>query len=700
MWERLVLFLSIRKNEYIMNQSVLKGDAIFNDLSQSLNAAKTRIVVVSAWFTDQQLLDILLIKQREGVFVSVVIGDNKDNDKLDFEELLASGGELTRIKGKGYGMMHQKYCVIDDRLGFHGSYNWSVNARTNNSESVIKTDHKSTIEDLLKDFKKLTMIKEDLDVEVKGKTRLLDKLLKRDKGKQAILAKETDEEAELSSSKVNDNPVVLVDNHISIDDVFRSIISAEAKKTDEESLKKKGYNLSKEVSGDHNVLTKSMDSLYHVYISDNAENVELKEKLTQKIDKKKDELIQLEEIDRSKKNDSDEIRDVTKQKELSFEKVALEKEQELTRKDIELTEKTIQAIKEKITDIKDQVLGLELDFMKPAFNWFAFIPLALFVLGLGIYLMLFYSSSLYIMIYSYQDAMALIKAGVPMADINPQVFESAALSKSFQKEGIAGIFIVLFFFVPLVIAYVSHLREDIEAKKSYKDYVKMVFCYLVVIFIDGFIAAKVTSTIINIKIEAKQLPPDFELTLSELFVDLNFWLVFCLGALPFIFLSVLIEKLSIFFKGRSPETEKKKLKHHKKTLVKKSIAYEHEVDELINVVKTKEKEVVRLKNDIIQVDKKISFLPIEMDHIKTATNNLIDKRIEFIVSKASLFLNDIDNDNISVSFSTLNHRISSFVSGWNEWLHDEYSIDKARLMSDSAHKIIDQWLEEKATVIK
>ena len=37
-------------------------------------------------------------------------------------------------------------------LAFHGSYNWSVNARTNNSESVIKTDHSNTVNDLIKDF--------------------------------------------------------------------------------------------------------------------------------------------------------------------------------------------------------------------------------------------------------------------------------------------------------------------------------------------------------------------------------------------------------------------------------------------------------------------------------------------------------------------------------------------------------------------
>ena len=671
-----------------MKQSVIKGEDIFKDLSQSLSNAKNNILVVTAWFTDQELLSILEIKQKEGIPVSVVIGDNKENEKLNFNDLIGFGGTLTKIKGKGYGMMHQKYCVIDNNTAYHGSYNWSVNARKNNSESVIKTDHTDTIQDLLNDFKMLTMVKEEEQSVPKVKTNsFINKLFgKRNLDKEIVIP-----QIENNTQEV-DNAV------ISIDDIYKSIISAEAKKTDFDSLKSKGYALSKEVSGDHNVLTKSMNSLYHLYISDNAENVELKDKLIQKINQKTEELIQLEEIERAKKMASDEVYDLTKQKEYSFEKTKLEQELDLTNKDIEAHTKSIETLKDKINKVKDQIIGLELEFMKPAFNWLAFLPYLIFILGLGTFLMLFYSSSLYIMIYSLQDSMELIKAGVPLEDINPQVFESRALSKSFGKEGIAGYFIVLFFFVPLVIAYISHLKDDLKEKRNFWDYTKMGLCYVVVFFIDVFIAAKVTNTIVEIKKEAKQLAPDYVLTFNELITDLNFWLVFCLGAIPFIFLAILIDKLSIFFKERSPETEKKKLKFQKKALDKKTKEYIAEIDEFEVKIKDKEREVVRIKNEIVQVENKMTFLPLEVNNQKAANGNLIDKRIEYIKNKASLFLNDIDNDNISISFSTLNHRISAFIEGWIEWLHDEYSIEKATLMSESAEKTIDRWLEEKSTV--
>lgn len=678
-----------------MEQSVLKGSDIFLNLSKDLNKAKKSIVVVTAWFTDQTLLDILVLKLNNDVEVSVVISENRENNKLDFTQYLNSGGYLKRIKNKkGYGMMHQKYCIIDNEIVFHGSYNWTLNARKNNSESVIKTNHKSTIQDLIEDFKKMTIVnkEENESPEIKeGKknSTFLYKLF----GKNNKENEQKDIEKENTSFNLNNG-------NISINDIFTSIISAEAKKTDVDNLKQKGVELCKEVSGDHNVLSKSMNSLYHIYISDNAENIELKEKLVLKIKKKKEELIQLEEIDRAKKIASDEVYDLTKQKEYNFEKASLNSELELTNKDIEGKNKLIESLKNKIANIREEIMALELDFMKPPFNWYKFLPILFFILGLGAYLMLFYSSSLYIMLYSAQDSMELIKEGVPLSDINPQVFESNAISKSFNKEGLAGYFVTLFFFVPLVIAYISHMKSDLREKRNGFDYLKMVLCYLIVFFIDAFIAVKVTNTIIDIKKEAKQIDPNFELTFGELLTDLNFWLVFCLGALPFIFLSILMDNLSNFFKERSPETEKKRLRHQKKGLVKNINDNNVEIDKIIEEIKIKEKEVVRIKNEIIQIDKKITFLPIEINNRKTSNDNLIDKRIEYIKNKASLFLNDIENDNITISTTTLNHRISAFLEGWNEYLHSQYAIPIAISKSEEAVKTIDKWLEEKTSVTK
>lgn len=144
-----------------MKQRVIKGQEIFSEISKSLKEAKREILVVVAWFTDQELLSILTEKLKENVAVKIVIGKNKDNEKLDFSRFQSLGGSLKRVKGKGFGMMHEKYCVIDRKEAFHGSYNWTINAKKNNSESVIVTNHGETVRNLIENFNETNIFKKD-----------------------------------------------------------------------------------------------------------------------------------------------------------------------------------------------------------------------------------------------------------------------------------------------------------------------------------------------------------------------------------------------------------------------------------------------------------------------------------------------------------------------------------------------------------
>jgi hypothetical protein len=125
---------------------------IFHKIEKELRLARKEILVAAAWFTDNDLLEILLNKRKEGVVVDLILADNPGNEKLDFDQLSEQGASVLKIKNVGYGMMHQKFCVIDRKIAIHGSYNWSVNAKKNNHESVIVTNHKETVEKLVRCF--------------------------------------------------------------------------------------------------------------------------------------------------------------------------------------------------------------------------------------------------------------------------------------------------------------------------------------------------------------------------------------------------------------------------------------------------------------------------------------------------------------------------------------------------------------------
>ncbi|RVZ82948.1 phospholipase D-like domain-containing protein, partial [Helicobacter pylori] len=47
---------------------------------------------------------------------------------------------LKAKNGNYYGIMHQKVAIIDDKIVFLGSANWSKNAFENNYEVLLKTD--------------------------------------------------------------------------------------------------------------------------------------------------------------------------------------------------------------------------------------------------------------------------------------------------------------------------------------------------------------------------------------------------------------------------------------------------------------------------------------------------------------------------------------------------------------------------------
>src|SRR5690348_221107 len=107
----------------IKQELITDNEEIFNRIKSELNNAKSEILVVTSWFTDKDLLDVL-VEKAKNIKVDLIIGDKEENNKLDFEQIKRAGGEYVKIQNSGYGLMHQKYCVIDKSLAIHGSYNF------------------------------------------------------------------------------------------------------------------------------------------------------------------------------------------------------------------------------------------------------------------------------------------------------------------------------------------------------------------------------------------------------------------------------------------------------------------------------------------------------------------------------------------------------------------------------------------------
>lgn len=100
---------------------------------EELNKAINTIYVCVAWFTDEELRDVLLKKLKEGVDVRVISYQDGVNKKhgVDFKEI-----PYHKRRGDRGGIMHRKYCIIDNHITISGSYNWTDNASEHNDENI------------------------------------------------------------------------------------------------------------------------------------------------------------------------------------------------------------------------------------------------------------------------------------------------------------------------------------------------------------------------------------------------------------------------------------------------------------------------------------------------------------------------------------------------------------------------------------
>lgn len=127
--------------KFFLTRTILKEETVafpaFEEIRQliidELKKAVNTIYVCVAWFTDEELRDVLLTKLNEGVDVRVITYQDGVNKKhgVDFKEI-----PNIKIRGERGGIMHRKYCIIDNHVTISGSYNWTDNASEHNDENI------------------------------------------------------------------------------------------------------------------------------------------------------------------------------------------------------------------------------------------------------------------------------------------------------------------------------------------------------------------------------------------------------------------------------------------------------------------------------------------------------------------------------------------------------------------------------------
>lgn len=136
-----------------MNKSYFED--IEMHIIEEIMGAKKEIDLAVAWLTNVQLIKCLRYKRENGVAIKIIINDDKINKNVDLDSLKDAGCEI--IMAHKRGIMHVKFCIIDDKIVISGSFNWTKNAEENNQEQItITKDDVDEVGSFKKRFNELT----------------------------------------------------------------------------------------------------------------------------------------------------------------------------------------------------------------------------------------------------------------------------------------------------------------------------------------------------------------------------------------------------------------------------------------------------------------------------------------------------------------------------------------------------------------
>jgi hypothetical protein len=132
--------------------------------------SKKEIQIAMAWFTNHEIFNLLIEKAKEIPVHLIVINDDINNrpDGLNFQKFIDNGGNF--YFGLPEYPMHNKYCIIDNKVLITGSYNYTYLAENINSENIIVFNgasdiiesYKVNFFELLRNNKSITSISEHL----------------------------------------------------------------------------------------------------------------------------------------------------------------------------------------------------------------------------------------------------------------------------------------------------------------------------------------------------------------------------------------------------------------------------------------------------------------------------------------------------------------------------------------------------------
>lgn len=134
---------------------------IQDQIREILNEAKYSIRVAMYNFNDDSLFRTICHKAEQGIEVEILLDSKSDQNeyilKVLSPRLASAGGSIflyNNVSGN-FSIMHNKFCIIDDKMFLTGSYNWTYNAAKYSNENIVIVDDFQATFEYTKKFNQL-----------------------------------------------------------------------------------------------------------------------------------------------------------------------------------------------------------------------------------------------------------------------------------------------------------------------------------------------------------------------------------------------------------------------------------------------------------------------------------------------------------------------------------------------------------------
>lgn len=620
-----------------MNDIITYGVAIKSKIIDQINAAQQTIYLAMAWFTDKEIANAIILAHKRGVTIEIILSANTQNQAVT-EILQANHISVHTFKTNDErGIMHHKFCLIDGYISMNGSYNYTYNASQNNVENILISDSRELYTQLFNEFEDIKQVMKRNDITNNLNIDMAN-----------------------TPPKSNNSFSTRLENI-----VYQSIDSKQI----EEYYYHWGKEKSEQSKGNIDIFKTEYE-----YIKTKISTYATDENLNHK----KDQLISnIKVAFENEKNDLEEQnknRIEAYQKEYELEKKSiLENIEHFKNEKRQLEDGEITTINKKMDLQTLEKQQIEENFIVSKFGAPGTILAIIGLVFLAAYLSIFFSSALYKTFFEGSEIRAAMEMGLNPSQ--PLIVDANAISKIFSTYGLRyGIFVALFFIIPIFISNLKHLNS----KNKYK--INSISFVVGIIIFDIIVAIFVTTNTDEIK--SLLVGKESNLQIWEVLLHSEFWMMFLFGAIPLFITHYLIDYIVNSYKKSRKEIVNKEKSQKIGNLESQLIELTYKRDSIHQNIKQKEEHIEDGKQRLLNCEK--VWLQKQNEVNTTYDNKLNEAKALYEEYRTSIESGKIFDKKL------LAHATSLFKSGYVEYLAEYYSQNEVTKRTQEIEKIVYQ----------